>query len=54
MDQKLKKKQQKKLMTIHKALHPRDDYMYQVKKEKEDKPAVKITSMHRYDYKKTT
>ena len=33
----------RKLMTIHKALHPRDDIdgMYQ-KKEKKDSPALKI------------
>ena len=41
----------RKLRTMHTALHPRDDidYMYQEKKEEEASPALKITSIHRYD-----
>ena len=35
----------KTLMTIHKVLHPRD-CMSQEKKEEEDSPALRITSMH--------
>ena len=37
----------RKLMTRHKALHPKDDidYMSQENKEEEDSPALKIASM---------
>ena len=46
----------RKLMTMHKALHPRDDgdrlYVPKKKKKKrkeeEDSPAFKIALMHRY------
>ena len=45
----------RKLMTLHKALHPRDDVdMWQEKKEEEDLLAYKIVSMHRYNDQKTT
>ena len=42
-------------MTIHKALHPRDDidYMCQGKNEVENTSALKITLIHRYDGTKT-
>ena len=45
MDQKTRK-----LMSMNKALHPRDviDYMCQEKKEEEDSLAIKIALMHRY------
>ena len=47
----------KKLMTMHKALHHRDDvdklYMSR-KKEEEHPPTSKIASIHRYDDSKTT
>ena len=41
----------RKLMTMHKALHPRDhvDYSCQEKKEEEDSPLLKITLMHQYE-----
>ena len=37
-------------MTMHKALHPRDnvDRLYQEMKEEEDSPVLKIALMHRY------
>ena len=47
----------RKLMTMHKALHPRDnvaDYMCQEEKEEEDLPALKTALMHRYNDSKTT
>ena len=44
-------------MTIHKALHPRDDvdrlYMYQEKREEEDMPASETALTHRYNDSKT-
>ena len=38
----------KKLITMHKAFHPRDeiDYKCQEKKEKEDTPPLKIAREH--------
>ena len=47
----------RKLMTMHKVLHPRDDVdrLYVSRKEEEeDSPAMKTTLTHRYDYSKTT
>ena len=41
-------------MTMHKALHPRDDYMYLEKREEKDLPASKTTLTHRYNGSKTT
>ena len=41
----------RKLMTMHKVLHPRDDvhrYMYQEKREEEDLPASKTALTHQY------
>ena len=47
----------RKLMTIHKALHPKDDvdslYVYE-KREEEDWSALKTALTHRYDDSKTT
>ena len=45
----------RKLMTMHKALHPRDDvgYMCQEKEEEEDALAFKIVSIYRFDDSKT-
>ena len=43
-------------MTMHKALHPRDDvdtYMYLENKEEEDLPASKTPLTHRYNGSKT-
>ena len=54
MDQKNKTK---KIMTMHKALHPRDDvdnYMYQEKREGEDLPALKTALTHQYNDSKPT
>ena len=48
----------RKLMTMHKALHPRDDvdrlYIYQKKKEEEDLSALKTALTHRYNDSRTT
>ena len=47
----------RKLMTMHKALHPRDDVERQYvsrKGRKEDLPASKTAFMHRYNDSKTT
>ena len=47
----------RKLMTMHKALHPRDDVdrLYVSKKKgKEDLPASKTALTHRYNDSKTT
>ena len=46
----------KKPMTMHKALYPRDDVhiICQEKKEEEDWPNFKIVSMHRYIYLEST
>ena len=47
----------RKLMTMHKALHPRatlTDYMYLEKREAEDLPASKTPLMHPYNGSKTT
>ena len=45
-------------MTMHKALHSRDDimtnYMYLEKSEEEDLPASKTALTHRYNDSKTT
>ena len=51
MDQRIRK-----LMTMHKALHPRDDvdYMYLEKRGEEDLPASKTALRHRYNGSKTT
>ena len=51
MDQKTRK-----LMTMDKVLHLRDDVdrLCQEKKEEEDLPAFKRASMHRYNDYKTT
>ena len=40
-------------MTMHKALHPRDD-VYQEKREKVDLPASKTALTHPYNDSKTT
>ena len=42
-------------MTMHKALHPRDnvDIMFQEKREEEDLPALKTALTHRYNDSKT-
>ena len=40
------------LMTMYKALHPRD-YMFQEKREEEDLPALKTVLMHQYNDSKT-
>ena len=47
----------RKLMMMHKALHPRDDvdyYMSQEKEEEEDSPSLKIALMQQYNDPKTT
>ena len=47
----------RKLMTMHKALHPRKTwtyYMYQEKREEEDLPASKTALTHRFNDSKTT
>ena len=48
----------RKLMTMYKALHPRDNvdrlYMYLEKTEEEDLPASKTALTHRYNGSKTT
>ena len=38
----------RKLMTMHRALHPKDDMdrLYVLKKEEEDSPALMLSSMH--------
>ena len=43
-------------MTMHKALHPRDniDYVCQEKKELDDPPELKIAWMHRYEESNAT
>ena len=48
-------KRTRKLLTVHKALHPREtDYMYLEKREEEDLPASKTPLTHRYNGLKTT
>ena len=46
----------RKLMTMHKTLHPRDDvdYMYLEKRDEENLPASKTALTHRYNGSKTT
>ena len=47
----------RKLMTMHKALHLKDDvdrHMYQEKREEEDLPASKTALTHPYNDPKTT
>ena len=47
----------RKLITLHKALYPRDDatdFMCRERKEEEDKPELKTVLMHRYSDLKTT
>ena len=47
----------RKLMTMHKALHPRDDVdrrYVSKKREEEDLPALKTALTHRYNDSKTT
>ena len=44
-------------MTMHKALHPRDDVsrlMYQERRKEEDLPALKTVLTHRYNDSRTT
>ena len=42
------------LMTMHKALHPKDDYMYQERSGEEDLPALETALTHRYNDSRTT
>ena len=44
----------RKLMTMHKALHPRDDVDRLYISRKEDLPALKTALTHRYNDKKAT
>ena len=44
----------RKLMTLYKALYPRDDYMYQEKRGEEDLPALKTALTHQYNDSRTT
>ena len=39
---------------MHKALHPRDDCMYQERREEEDLPALKTVLTHRCNDPRTT
>ena len=45
----------RKLMTMHKAFHSKDDIddMFQERKKEEDLPVSKIASMHEYKSSKT-
>ena len=47
----------RKLMTMHKALHPGDDvdrHMYQERREEEDLPALTTALTHRHNDSRTT
>ena len=49
-------KKTRKLMTMHKALYPKDDidFIYLRKNEEEYSPTLKIVWMHQYVDSKTT
>ena len=48
--------EEKNVITMHKALHPKNDidYICQTSNEEEDSPVLKIASLHQYKDSKNT